>query len=121
RPGRFDKILYIPPPTDRARTEIFKHDLQKIPLSGDVNFSYLSDISDGFSGADISSICQEAKMTLVRRRIAGEGEGEGKAEAGGVKLSLEDFKTILKNRRPSITSVMLREYELFLGDYGERA
>ncbi len=113
RPGRFDKILYVPPPTEKARREILRHDLQKIPLSEDVDLDYLSSQIEGFSGADITSICQEAKMFLVRRRIAGDGDK--------VRVSLDDFKAILKNRRPSITGAMLKEYELFINDYGERA
>ncbi len=113
RPGRFDKLLYVPPPSQKARAEIFRHDLQKIPLSEDVDFEYLSDVSEGFSGADISSVCEEAKMSLVRRRIAGE-DGEN------ASVGMDVFKQVLRNRRPSITSTMLKEYEKFLEDYGER-
>ncbi|MCX6778585.1 MAG: AAA family ATPase, partial [Candidatus Micrarchaeota archaeon] len=72
RPGRFDKIMFIPPPDEKARKEIFELNLEEAPKDASVNLGQLARITGGFTGADIASICQEAKMVLVRRRIAGE-------------------------------------------------
>ena len=110
RPGRFDKIMFIHPPLYEGRQEIFRKNLEGIPLSHDVNFEELSKKTDGFTGADLVSICQEAKMRLVRGRLAGKRQ----------KLSQRDLLDIIRDRRPSITPQMLRSYMAFLEEYGER-
>jgi len=109
RPGRFDKIMYIPPPDERARKEIFKNNLAGLELM-DIDLDALAQKTEGFSGADIVSICQEAKMELVRERIRGR-------EA---QLSMALFNEIIARRRPSITEEQLAEYARFMQDYGER-
>ncbi|MFH1448485.1 MAG: AAA family ATPase [Candidatus Micrarchaeota archaeon] len=112
RPGRFDKVIYVPPPNQISRGGIFKHGLEKIPISDNVDFDALSNATEGYSGADIASICQEGKMILVRKRIAG--------EEGDVWLTMSDFSNIMKNRKPSITKRMVKEYQEFVEQYGER-
>ncbi|RLG19475.1 hypothetical protein DRN67_02590 [Candidatus Micrarchaeota archaeon] len=109
RPGRFDKIMYIPPPDERARKEIFKNGLSGLDLM-DIDLDALASKTESFSGADIVSVCQEARMGLVRAKLKGE-------EA---KLSAADLNEIIKRRRPSITAEQLQEYLKFLRDYGER-
>ena len=108
RPGRFDKILYIPPPDEPARRQLFASNLAKFLKN--VNVSMLAKLSDGFSGADIAAVGQEVKMQLVRDRLKGK-------EAS---VKTEDVIAVMKNRRPSISSRDLQEYSLFLKEYGER-
>jgi transitional endoplasmic reticulum ATPase len=111
RPGRFDKILYIPSPNKEARKALFSNNLEGIPLADGVDFEDLARRTEGFTGADITSICQEAKMTLVRQRLKGEES---------VALPMQTLSDILKARRPSITVELLKEYLAFLKEYGER-
>jgi len=111
RPGRFDKIMFVPPPDKEGRKALFANNLEGVPLAEDVDLEELARRTEGFTGADIASLCQEAKMTLVRARIKGEGE---------VKLSQPVLLGIIKGRRPSITVEMLKEYLAFLKEYGER-
>ncbi len=111
RPGRFDKVIYVNPPNEKARKGIFKHDLKKIPISKDIDFDEIAKRTGGFSGADISSVCQEAKMMLVRRRIGGESE---------VDIDMEDMLSVIKKRKPSITKKMVKEYQEFVEQHGER-
>jgi SpoVK/Ycf46/Vps4 family AAA+-type ATPase len=108
RPGRLDKILYIPAPDKPARSQIFANELSKF-LKG-VDLNALSEATDGFSGADISSICQEAKMQAVRDSI------KGKAPSVDTSALLK----VISSRRPSITKKDLREYDSFKEEYGER-
>ena len=110
RPGRFDKIMFIHPPLFEGRAEIFRNNLKGIPLAEGFNFKELSNKSDGYSGADITSACQEAKMSLVRGRIAGKRR----------ELTYQDLLKIIGTRRPSITPKMLHSYMEFLEEYGER-
>ncbi|MCK4319857.1 AAA family ATPase [Candidatus Micrarchaeota archaeon] len=108
RPGRFDKIIYVHSPDATGREELFRIHLGE--FSKGLELSKLAQETDGFSGADIASIAQKAKMELLRKKIAGE-------EA---KLSTEDVLNILMKRRPSLTPKLLTIYERFLMDYGER-
>ncbi len=108
RPGRFDKILYIPPPDEPARRQLFTLSLAKFLKS--VNVSMLAKLSEGFSGADIAAVGQEVKMQMVRERL------KGKAAAA----KTEDVIAVMKGRRPSISAKDLQEYSSFLKEYGER-
>ncbi|MFH1285501.1 MAG: AAA family ATPase [Candidatus Micrarchaeota archaeon] len=110
RPGRFDKVMFIPPQDEEGRKGIFEKNLEGIPL-GDTNFEKLAKITEGYSGADIASICQEAKMRLVRERVKGKEK---------VELEQEYLEKIISRRKPSITVEQLREYLEFVKKYGER-
>lgn len=108
RPGRFDKIFYIPPPDEPTRKEVFKIHLGE--FAKNVNLAELAKITDGFSGADIASACQQAKMLALRQKLAGEEP----------RVNTAVMNRILAARRPSITPMMLRLYKSFLDKYGER-
>ncbi|MEM4749154.1 MAG: AAA family ATPase, partial [Sulfolobales archaeon] len=66
RPGRFDRILYIPLPDKRGRIEIFKVHMRKLNIRGDVDLEKLADLTEGASGADIKAICTEAGYMAIR-------------------------------------------------------
>jgi len=108
RPGRFDKIFYIPPPDEPTRKEIFKIHLGEFAKA--INIAEVARITEGFSGADIASACQQAKMLALRQKLAGEEP----------RISTPVMEKILSARRPSITAAMLRLYHSFLEKYGER-
>jgi transitional endoplasmic reticulum ATPase len=68
RPGRFDRLIYIPPPDETSRLQIFKIYTKKIPLDPSVNLDALTATTKGYSGADIQALCNEAAMYAVRRK-----------------------------------------------------
>jgi len=72
RPGRLDSLIYIGLPDFDARISIFKACLRKSPVDPEVDYEYLADRTEGFSGADIASICKAAAKTAIRRSIADE-------------------------------------------------
>jgi transitional endoplasmic reticulum ATPase len=110
RPGRFDKIIFIHPPFAEGRAKIFELNLKGVPKAPDVDFARLAKYTDGYTGADIASICQEAKMRLVRGRLAGKRK----------ELHQSDLLEIISQRKPSVTPQMLESYMRFLREYGER-
>ncbi|MCX8205913.1 MAG: AAA family ATPase, partial [Candidatus Micrarchaeota archaeon] len=109
RPGRLDKIVFIPPPLKEQREQMFKKFLEKVPKD-EIDYEKLAIASEGFTGADISSACQEAKFSLVRKSISGR---EG-------RLSTEDVLKVVRARKPSLTMEMLQTYKRFIQEYGER-
>ncbi len=70
RPGRLDQLIYIPLPDDKSRVEIFKAALKKSPVAPDVSLEALASALEGYSGADITEICQRACKLAIREAIA---------------------------------------------------
>ncbi|RLE76959.1 MAG: AAA family ATPase [Thermoprotei archaeon] len=99
RPGRFDRIIYVPPPDLRARLEIFKVHTRRMPLADDVDLEELAKRTEGYTGADIAAVCREAAMTALR-------------EAGKpTKVTRRHFEEALKKVPPSLTEEDVRAYE----------
>ncbi len=87
RPGRIDRLIYIPAPGEEGRVEIFKIHLKGKPLADDVDISELAKQTEGYSGADIESICREAAMLALREFIKpGMDKGELKEAMKGRKI-----------------------------------
>ncbi|MDG6220806.1 MAG: proteasome-activating nucleotidase [Candidatus Thermoplasmatota archaeon] len=66
RPGRFDRIIEIPPPDEDARKEIFRIHTRKMNIVKSIDVEYLAVKTEGCTGADIKSICTEAGMFAIR-------------------------------------------------------
>ncbi|MCK4969212.1 MAG: AAA family ATPase, partial [Thermoplasmata archaeon] len=66
RPGRFDRIIEIPLPTQEARVMIFKIHTKRMSLIKGVDFEVLADRTPDATGADIKAICMEAGMFAIR-------------------------------------------------------
>jgi len=67
RPGRFDREIEIGVPDKAGRNEIVQIHTRNMPLAEDVDIKRLSDITHGYTGADISSLSREAAMKALRR------------------------------------------------------
>merc|ERR1711912_76828 len=76
RPGRLDQLIYIPLPDDGSRQSIFKSVLRKSPVAPDVDIDTLVKFTNGFSGADITEICQRACKYAIRESIEKDIEKE---------------------------------------------
>ena len=70
RPGRLDQLIYIPLPDFESRVSIFKANLRKSPIADDISFEILAKVTEGFSGADVTEICQRAAKIAIREAIA---------------------------------------------------
>ncbi|XP_068701398.1 ATPase family gene 2 protein homolog A-like isoform X1 [Montipora foliosa] len=69
RPGRIDRILYVPLPDLEARKEIFKIHLSNTPVGDDVVIEELAERTEMFSGAEISALCREAALAALEENI----------------------------------------------------
>merc|ERR1712087_164247 len=76
RPGRLDQLIYIPLPDDASRLNIFRANLRKSPLADDLDLDTLAKYTNGFSGADITEICQRACKYAIRENIEKDIERE---------------------------------------------
>ncbi|XP_076239280.1 ATPase family gene 2 protein homolog A isoform X1 [Calliopsis andreniformis] len=69
RPGRLDRIIYVPLPDDETRQEIFNIKLKNMPIAKDVNIQDLVELTEGYSGAEIQAICHEAAMKALEESL----------------------------------------------------
>ena len=68
---RLEKRIYIPLPSEKARHQLFETNLRSVIIDKDVCFEKLVEMTEGYSGADISSVCRDAAMMPLRRRLEG--------------------------------------------------
>ncbi|HEX9709684.1 MAG TPA: CDC48 family AAA ATPase [Candidatus Thermoplasmatota archaeon] len=66
RSGRFDRLLYIPPPDPEERLRILQVHTREVPLGDDINLEELARMLDGYVGADIEGLIREAAMIALR-------------------------------------------------------
>lgn len=69
RPGRLDQLIYIPLPDPPSRIAILKANLKNSPVAKDVHLEFLAEKTQGFSGADLTEICQRACKLAIRESI----------------------------------------------------
>lgn len=86
RPGRLDQLIYIPLPDEASRIQIFKANLRKSPIAREVDLGYLAKMTNGFSGADITEICQRACKLAIREAIEAEMRRERERAANPDKM-----------------------------------
>lgn len=66
RPGRFDRLIFIPPPErSEDRLEILKVRLRRTPVADDVDLKALAAATAGYTGADLSAVCREAALAAL--------------------------------------------------------
>jgi transitional endoplasmic reticulum ATPase len=111
RPGRFDKLLYVPLPDQDARREIFRIHLNKKPIAEDVDLERLVKATEGYTGADIASICNNAVMIAIKEFVAKcKDEEEIRKRAGELKVRSIHLEEAMKKVKP-ISRKELRLYE----------
>jgi len=101
RAGRFDRMLYIPPPDRKSRLQIIKIHAGKVPLADDVNTERIADRTDGYTGADIASFVQAAVILAMREHIAKySSPKEAEEHAQELKVHLGHVEEAMKKIRP---------------------
>ena len=99
RPGRFDKLIYIKTPDEEARKEIFKIHLRKKPLAKDIDIDELAKKTEGYTGADIAAVCNQAVMAGIREYIQKHGKVD-KEELKKLKVEKRHIETALEKVKP---------------------
>lgn len=69
RPGRFDRVVQIPLPDEASRLEILRVHTARKPLDGEIDLGPYASHTEGFSGADLESVCRLAALAAVRRAV----------------------------------------------------
>src|ERR671911_374923 len=104
RPGRFDRLLYVPSPDRDSRIQIIKIHTNKKPLADDVNIEKLADLTDRYTGADISSLSSAAVMLALREHVTKyKDPKEADAHVKELKIHMKHFQEAIKKIRPLST------------------
>ncbi len=99
RPGRFDEVVLVPPPDEKARMDILKVHTRNMALNDDINLVDLSKKTKGYSGADIEALCRKAGVIALHENIKIE------------KVSKRHFEAALNKINPSTTPRTKEYYE----------
>ncbi|KAJ5090415.1 ATPase [Penicillium argentinense] len=102
RPGRLDNILYIGPPDFEARREIFRIWASKSVIHPDVDLDDLANRTEGYSGAEVVSICETAGDAALDEEEVTQQEQD---------VKLKHFEYALSQVRRQITDTVIQEYE----------
>ena len=99
RSGRFDRLVLIGAPDKFGRLEILKIHTKEIPNTEDVNLEELAEVTEGYVGSDLASLCREAVMLALRED----------PDAKGVEMN--HYREALKKVRPTVEENMVSYYE----------
>ena len=122
RPGRLDQLIYIPLPDQVARVGIIKAVLRKSPVAPNVPLDFLATQCEGFSGADMTEMCQRATKAAIREAIAAEEQRKQMLGGDDDPMEMEDpvpvitrkhFEEAMVNARKSVTEYDLNKFEAF--------
>lgn len=111
RPGRFDREIMIPVPNEEGRLKILEIHTRNMPLSDDVDLKNIAEMTHGFVGADLASLCREAGMHVFRKiinKIEISADLPENDIAKEIVVNMSDFIESFKEIEPSA----LREYSL---------
>ncbi|KAI9316676.1 P-loop containing nucleoside triphosphate hydrolase protein [Dichotomocladium elegans] len=106
RPGRFDRLVYVPPPDIAAREEILRIHTRNTKLSDDVDLKSIAQRTSMYTGADLQNMCREAAMMALRELRVAE------------QVKMRHFEQALSTIPPSISQSTLIMYSKMQKDYG---
>ncbi|WP_190819105.1 AAA family ATPase [Saccharopolyspora pogona] len=101
RPGRLERLVYVPPPDTAARGAILRSAAKNTPLASDVDLAALAEELDGYSAADCAALIREAALTAMRESLS------------AAEVSAEHLATARKAVRPSLDPAQLASLEAY--------
>ncbi|KAG8832218.1 AAA+-type ATPase [Serendipita sp. 399] len=106
RPGRLDRILYIGPPDTAGREEILRIRTKKMAIEEGLDFAQLAQLTEGCSGAELASLCQEAALMAMRDDIR------------ATFVSIKHFIAAAHRVRRGTTPEMIEKYQIWQANSG---
>ncbi|WP_405486633.1 AAA family ATPase [Nocardia sp. NBC_00511] len=101
RPGRMERLVFVPPPDGAARAEILRTAAKSVPLAKDVDLRALAEALDGYSAADCSALLREAALAAMRRDV------------DAADVTAADVAAAQAAVRPSLDPVQVESLRLF--------
>ena len=126
---RFEKRIYIPLPNSVGRREMFRINFKGIKLSNDIDIDVLVKKTEGYSGHDISSVCREASLMNMRRKLmSGNGKFDILEAANNenfiqdleAPVSQSDILTAIQNISKSVSNNDVKKFEEWTYQYSSK-
>lgn len=118
---RLEKRIYISLPQKEERKELLRINLKDLSVADDIDYEEIASKLEGYSGDDITNICKDAAMNIMRRKIAGRRLADlrdaGK-ELVKEPITQEDFLQAIGKINPSVSKDDIKRHEQWLGIYG---
>ena len=123
RPGRLDKLLYVPLPTPDDRAAILKAIAKKVNLGDDVNLDEIAHSSraDGYSGADCAALLREAGLAVLRddalvergfrAKNSNDIENESSDKPSLLQITMHHFNYAFNHVMPSVSKKDQAKYD----------
>ncbi|KAH1131961.1 hypothetical protein J1N35_003339 [Gossypium stocksii] len=106
RPGRFDLVLYVPPPDMEARYEILRVHTRNMKIGDDVDLRRIAEDTELFTGAELEGLCREAGIVALRENIS------------ATLVSNRHFETVKSSLKPALTRDEIETYSSFMKNQG---
>lgn len=98
RTGRFDKIIYIPPPDDEARIALFDMFIEGRPSSNDIKLEVLSRMTANYVASDIAAIVNQAARAALKQKS---------------DIDQSILISVINSTKPSVSKELIAEYERY--------
>jgi len=99
RPGRFDRIVYVPVSDEKGRLQILKIHTKGMPLDKSVDIKKIAEETEGYTGADLEALAREAAMLALREDIDSE------------KITIKHFEKAMEKVLPSVSKGDQEKYK----------
>lgn len=109
RPGRFDLVLYVPPPDLEARREILSVHTRGMKVGNDVDLRHIAEETELFTGAELEGLCREAGIVALREDIA------------ATVVCNRHFQTVKNSLKPALTREEVDSYSSFFKKAARRS
>ncbi len=109
RPGRFDRVLLVPPPDKESRLQILQIHTKDMPLAKDVNLDKIAEKTEGYVGADLETVCREAGILALREDM--------KAK----EVTKKHFEEAIIKSKPSAGKEFMERYQEIEDSYLKKA
>ena len=122
---RLEKRIYVPLPDSDARRDLLKIHTKGIKVKEDIDFDAIVQSTEGYSGADVQSVCREASMMPLRKAIAGlspqdiaERSAAIEESHSEMEVSQADFQAACERCKSSVGSRDLDRYASWFEEFG---
>jgi len=108
RPGRLDRVVYVPLPDLDTRRKVLEVHTRAIPLGSDVNLDHVASRTEGYSGAEVAAVCNEAALAALEDCVSAQ------------EVTDKHFDIALDNLKPRISAELFKVYEKFQSDHSSK-
>merc|ERR1712025_1333859 len=108
RPGRLDRVVYVPLPDMNTRRKVLEVHTRSKPLSDSVNLDQIAERTDGYSGAEIAAVCNEAAIAALEECVTAS------------KVSEIHFERALAVSKPRISAELFTVYDKFQATHSSK-